>query len=349
MTGTQRMIVTAAGILALFAAVLTAGAQQAPGGKSATPAAKVGDEVIILEEVEQAVSAELATIEEQRFALLDEKLEQLIGDRLLAQEAKKRGMSVEQLLKAEVNAKVPEVMDTEVTTFISQNKAQLPPLGDAELKLKVRDYLRGGRVGERRTAFVESLRAQSAVAVYLEAPASARVVVSGDKGFTRGAKDASVTIVEFSDYQCPYCKAVTPTVKQLLEKYPGKVKWVFRDYPIPKLHPTAPKAHEAARCAAEQGKFWEYHDLLFEKSPRQAPDELKRYASDLRLEASAFNQCLDSGKHAAAVTSDMQEGARLGVKGTPTFFVNGRRVVGAQPLPNFRKIVDSELTKKAGQ
>jgi protein-disulfide isomerase len=184
------------------------------------------------------------------------------------------------------------------------------------------------------------------VTVYLEAPAGTRVAVSASKGFMRGAKEAPVTIVEFSDFQCPFCKNATATVKQVMDKYPGKVKWVFRDFPLPAIHPAAPKAHEAARCAAEQGKFWEYHDLLFDRSPKQNPDDLKQYAKDLKLDASTFGQCLDSGKQEAAVTKDVEEGSRLGVTGTPTFFINGRQLVGAQPLTAFQKIIDGELAKK---
>lgn len=341
-----RRLLTATAILPLLLAVPAAGAQPAAPAEKATPAATVGDEVITLQEVEQAVQPQLTKIEEQRYALLDEELEQLIGNRLLAQEAKKRGMPVEQLLKTEVYAKTPEVTDAEVSTFITQNRARLPEGDAADLKLKVWDYLRNQKVNERRQAYVQSLRAQGKVTVYLEAPAAARVAVSGSTGFVRGAREAPVTIVEFSDFQCPFCKSVTATVKQVVERYPGKVKWVFRDFPIPSLHPAAPKAHEAARCAAEQGKFWEYHDLLFEKSPREAPDDLKQYAKDLKLDTASFAQCLDSGKHEAAVNRDVQEGMRLGVTGTPTFFINGRELVGAQPLTAFQKIIDSELARK---
>ena len=338
----------AAATLAVFLGVHASGAQQAPGAKS-TSAAKVEDEVITLEEVEQGLRAQLAKIEEQRHALLEERLDQLIGDRLLVQEAKKRGMPLDQLLKAEVYAKAPDVSDAEVTNFITQNRARLPQGDEAELKLKVSDYLRGQKVNERRHAFIQSLRAQSKVAVYLDAPAAARLSVSADRGFVRGAREAPVTIVEFSDFQCPFCKNGTETVRQVLEKYPGKVKLVFRDFPIPNLHPAAPKAHEAARCAADQGKFWEYHDLLFEKSPRQAPEDLKQYATDLELDPSPFAQCLDSGKHQAEVNRDVEEGARLGVTATPTFFINGRQLVGAQPVTAFQKLIDSELAGKASR
>jgi len=348
MRGRSRTVLTAAAILPFFLGVHGAAAQPAPGTKSATPAAKVGDEVITLEEVEQAVRPQLAKIEEQRYALLDGELEQRIGNRLLTQEAKKRGMPLEQLLKTEVYAKTPEVTDAEVSSFITGNRGRFLQGDAAEVKLKVWDYLRSQKVNERRQAYIQSLRAQGKVTVYLEAPAAARVAVSASAGFARGAKEAPVTIVEFSDFQCPFCKNATATVKQVVERYQGKVKWLFRDFPIPSLHPLAPKAHEAARCAAEQGKFWEYHDLLFEKSPRQAPGDLKQYAKDLKLDSATFAQCLDSGKQEAAVNRDVQDGARLGVTGTPTFFINGRQLVGAQPFTAFQKIIDGELARKPG-
>jgi len=324
-------------------------AQGKDPAKSPAPAARVGDEVITLEEVEQAVKPQLAKLEEQRYEILDQRLDQLIGERLLAQEAKRRSISVEELLKTEVFAKAPDVPDSEVTAFINQNRGRLPKMDDKELRLKVWDHLRSQKVNEQRQSYVQGLRGQSKVTVLLQEPTSARYDVSGDRGFSRGAKDAPVTIVEFSDFQCPFCKTANTTVKQVLDKYPGKVRLVFRDYPLASLHPQAPKAHEAARCAADQAKFWEYHDVLFEQSPKLSVPELKRYAQDLKLDATAFDQCLDSGKHTAEVDKDFQEGAGLGLTGTPSFFINGKQVVGAQPLATFQRIVDGELAKVAAK
>jgi protein-disulfide isomerase len=319
---------------------------QAPAAPARTPAAKVGDEVIDLSEVEKPLKARLAQIEQQRFELLRQHLDQLVAERLLAQEAKRRNISVDELLKQEVAAKTPEVSEDEVTEFMTQNRARLPRGDEAELKRKVTDYLRAQAAGEQRQAFVDLLRTKTPVTVYLEEPASSRVPVRSDVGFVRGPADAPVVIVEFSDFQCPYCKNVVATVKQVLEKYPGKVKWIFRDFPLAQLHPDAPKAHEAARCAGAQGKFWEYHDVLFEKAPRLRPADLKQYADDLKLDAAAFGQCLDSGRFAPAVASDLAEGNDLGISGTPTFYVNGRTLVGAQPYSAFQQAIESELTKK---
>src|SRR6185503_11975213 len=196
------------------------------------PAARVGDEVITLEELEQAVKPQLAKLEEQRYEILDQRLDQLIGERLLAQEAKRRNVSVEDLLKTEVFAKAPDVPDSEVTGFINQNRARLPKMDDKELRLKVWDHLRSQKVNEQRQSYVQGLRGQSKVTVLLQEPTSARYDVSGDRGFAQGPKDAPVTIVEFSDFQCPFCKTATATIKQVLDKYPDKVRLVFRDYPL---------------------------------------------------------------------------------------------------------------------
>jgi protein-disulfide isomerase len=333
-------------MLALGGEVGRAGAQQPVAAKPSAPAARVGDEVITLEEVERGVQPQLAKLAEQRYEVLEQKLDQLIAERLLSQEAKRRNISVEELLKADVYAKAAEVPESDVTAFINQNKARLPKMDDQELRLKVWDYLRQQKVNEQRQTYVQGLRDRGKVTVLLEEPAAARVAVSADRGFARGPKDAPVTIIEFSDFQCPFCKNATTTVKQVLDKYPDKVRLVFRDYPLASIHPLAPKAHEAARCAADQGKFWEYHDVLFERSPKLSPQELKQYAQDLKLDEAAFAQCLDSGKYTAEVEKDTQEGMGLGLTGTPSFYINGRQLVGAQPITAFQKIIDAELAKK---
>ena len=328
-----------------FLAAVLAVSHGADAQTATKRAATVGDETITLEEVEAGARAQLAKIEEQRYAILEQQLDQLIGDRLLAQEAKKRGISVDDLLKAEVYSKAPEVPDAEIAAFIEQNKSRMPQGDPSELRFRVWDYLRSQKVAQQRQAYVAGLRARAKVTTYLEEPQTARVAMKDARGFVRGTKDAPVTIVEFSDFQCPFCKNATATLKQLLDRYPGKVKWVFRDYPLVSIHPAAPKAHEAARCAAEQNKFWEYHDVLFERSPRLAPTDLKEYAKELKLEPTAFARCLDSGKYTAEVNRDVQEGTSLGITGTPTFYINGRQLVGAQPLSAFQRVIEAELAK----
>lgn len=162
----------------------------------------------------------------------------------------------------------------------------------------------------------------------------------------RGSANAKVTIVEYSDFQCPFCKRAYPTVQQVMKDYDGKVKFYYKAFPL-SFHQNAEKSAEAYYCALEQGKQWEYHDKLFENSQADgtglnAPD-LKKYAADLGLDTTKFNDCLDSGRMAAKVSADAAEGSQNGVSGTPTFFINGESLVGAQPYPAFKSLIDSKL------
>ncbi|MGE5851144.1 MAG: DsbA family protein, partial [Candidatus Methylomirabilota bacterium] len=183
------------------------------------------------------------------------------------------------------------------------------------------------------------------VLVRLHPPPLVRVEVSIDGAPIRGAPNAPVTLVEFSDFHCPFCKQVQPTLAQLLARYPGKVRLVYRDFPIDSLHPQARRAAEAARCAQDQGKFWEYHDLLFAEAPKATTEDLSRFAQQVGLDLAKFESCLSGGFHRAAVQRDIDDGSRAGVNGTPAFFINGRPLSGAQPLEAFVQLIEEELAR----
>jgi protein-disulfide isomerase len=175
-------------------------------------------------------------------------------------------------------------------------------------------------------------------------PTQQRVEVSVDDDPFKGEENAPVTIIEFSDYQCPFCKKVEPTINQIIETYGDKIRFVYRDFPLG-FHKYAQKAAEAAECADEQGKFWEYHDKLFENQQAINIENMKQWAKDLNLDSSKFDECLDSGKYASEVQKDFEDGQAIGVSGTPTFFINGQRLVGAQPFSAFKAVIDDELGK----
>ena len=312
-------------------------------------AATISDDVISMAELEQSAATELAGLEQQRHRLLDQKLAQLIADRLLAREAKKRGVTVDALLREEVSAKVPPVAEADVAAFMAQNRGRMPRGNEAQLKARVADFLQRQQVNQRREAYVASLRAQTPVQVHLKAPEPIRVQIDPSQGYARGPREAPVNIVEFSDFRCPFCKEVVVTLKQLAAQYPDRVRWVFRDFPIPSLHPDAPLAHEAARCAGEQGKFWPYHDVLFERATDVSPTALKQYAAEMGADRAAFDQCLDSHKYQAAVNADIEAGSKVGVTGTPTFFINGEVLVGNQSLGDFQRIIERELARTAAK
>ena len=163
---------------------------------------------------------------------------------------------------------------------------------------------------------------------------------------SKGPEDAPVTLVEFTDYQCPFCEShFRETSPQLLARYEGRLKYVVLNFPVDDIHPQARKAAEAAECAYEQRKFWEYHDLLFQDQQSLGVDNLKQYAVVLGLDKNDFDTCLDSGSTAERVVRDVRVGLTAGVRGTPTFFINGRMLEGSQPLRSFEAIIDSVLPR----
>jgi len=173
----------------------------------------------------------------------------------------------------------------------------------------------------------------------------------------KGSANAKVTIVEFSDFQCPFCRSFyVGTYGQLVKDYvdSGKVKIYFKYFPLSSIHPAAEKSAEAAACANDQGKFWEMHDKIFNEQQKLNPDgntatygpeQLKQWAKDIGLDTAKFNQCLDSNAKAQIVQDDFNQGVSVGVSGTPTFYVDGQQLVGAQPFASFKQLIDSELAK----
>jgi protein-disulfide isomerase len=329
----------------IFAFTLNGSSFGADAGKN-EPLADVNGEVITAKDLEGALGAKLSKLEEQIYDLKRQELDSLITQKLFAQEAAKRKISVAALLDAEVTAKVPLLTETEIDAFYQANKARIRG-DDAETRQKIRALLQQQKLTAQRALFVESLRSQGKVVVRLQPPPAIRVEVSTDGAPLRGAANAPVTVVEFSDFECPFCKQTQPTLKQLLERYPGKVRLAYRDFPLDSIHPQARPAAEAARCAQDQGKFWEYHDVLFTQSPQFAPEDLRRYAGQVGLDVTKFDSCLAAGVHKAAVQRDLDEGSRLGITGTPAFFINGRALSGAQPLEAFARVIEEELVRVA--
>lgn len=322
-----------------------AGSAMAQTPVKGDPLAEVDGVAITSEEVEKALATQLTQLEEQIYNLRRQRVEALINEKLLAKEAKKRGISVPALLDAEVTSKVGLVTEQEIENFYQANKAQIK--GEEEkVREQIRSHLQNQKLQTRREAFLQSLRSQAKVVVNLKPPPVFRADVKVDGAPFKGAAKAPVTIVEFADFHCPFCKQVLPTLTQLLSRYSEKVKVVFKDYPIDSLHPAARKGHEAARCANDQGKFWAYHDKLYENAPKASPEQLKAYAKEVGLDLAAFDQCFSSGKYQAAVQKDVEEGTRAGVTGTPAFFINGRLVSGAQPLERFAQIIEDELARR---
>ena len=316
----------------------------ATAGAPATSAvvAQVDGEAITAEQLDKALGPSLDKLEQQIYEMRRQQLDELIAQKLVTKEAARRGMSVDALMDAEVTAKITPVADAEVDKFYEANRARLPQQPD--IKQQIRRYLENQRGGERRDAYVDELRARAKVAVALTPPPVTRVTVNIEGAPSKGPENAPVTIVEFSDFHCPFCRRVQPTLEQLLAKYPGKIRLVYKDLPLDSLHPQARVAAEAAQCAHEQGKFWAYHDRLYERGTDTAAATLTAVATEAGLDVAAFGQCLESGRQKATVQRSLDEGESFGATGTPTFFINGRMMSGALPLETFTRVIDEELS-----
>jgi len=334
-------------MIALWISILLLGLGISSAADAASePLAEVDGVAITADEVEKPLVSQLSKLEEQIYNLKLQRLDALINEKLLATESAKRKLTVPALLDAEVTAKVGLVTEQEIEKFYQDNKAQIKG-EQAQLREQIRAFLQNQKLAAKREEFLKSLRAQAKVVVNLKAPPIQRIEVSVQGAPFKGGEKAAVTIVEFSDFHCPFCRQVISTLAKLESQYGEKIKLVFRDFPIENLHPGATKAHEAARCATEQGKFWPYHDKLFASAPSSNPDVFKGIAKEVGLDAVTFETCLGSGKYQAAIKQDIDEGNRVGVGGTPAFFVNGRLITGAQPFEAFARVIDDELSLTA--
>ena len=300
--------------------------------------ATVQDQPIAAADLTAAVKGELLRLDMQRYQVLKSGLDQLIAEKLTRLEAEKRQQSPEQLLQEEVTAKVPPVTPEQVKAFYESNKQRIKQPLD-KIQPRIEAYLNRQERDKRRDEFMRELRQRYKVNIALNPP---QVDVSADDDPVLGAATAPVTIIEFSDFQCPYCRRVQPALKKLLAEYEGKVKLVFRDFPLRSIHPEAQKAAEAAQCANDQQQFWAYHDKLFEQTSLKDAD-LKKYAEELKLDTAQFSTCLDSGKYAQEVNADMQDAQKAGVNSTPSFFINGQPLSGAASFERFQELVDEAL------
>lgn len=335
--------------LTICSVILLAACSNSSAQQPSSEAARVGDRVITVQQVDDAWrAADAAKFAEARQTLYDGRkatIDRLVAGVLLEQAAAAKQTTVEKLLAEEVTKRRTPVTPAEVETFFRQNQSQMQGQPLDRMRDVITRFLEDRREDEARDAYVAELKkAGPAVRVSLDPPRMSVNVAANDP--VRGAKAATVTLVEFSDYECPYCARVTPTLKRLRDTYGDRIRIVWKDFPLTNIHPQAAKAGEAAHCAAEQGKYWEFHDRLFENQSALQPDALKKHAAALGLDEKVFVACLDSSRHAARIQQGIKEGQALGVSSTPTIFVNGRMVTGAHPYETFAAVIDDELARQ---
>jgi protein-disulfide isomerase len=333
-------------LLVAFVACRPSPAADAPR-PAATPApsgvvAEVEGTPITAADLDERVGNRLVRLRQEEYEIRSQTLDEIVYDRLLEKEAKKRGVSVKDLVQDEVDRQIPEPDPKMVEAIYTQNQGRFAGKSRDTVFDEIRSALKNQARQQRQVAFARSLREKAAVKIALEPPRATVPVPASAP--TLGPDGAPVTIVQFVDYQCPYCHRAQSTIDQILSRYPGKVQLVHRDFPL-EGHPQAMPAARASRCAGEQGKFWDYHrSLMSVKGPMDDAD-LKSRAAGLKLDPSAFSSCLASDRFDATIRAAFEEGMRAGVNSTPSYFVNGRMMTGALPFDDFREVVDSELER----
>jgi protein-disulfide isomerase len=305
-------------------------------------AAQIGDIKISEKELMAGLESDLYDIEKKKFDLKFNKLNSLILEKLMEKDPNKKGLSNDEYMDKFIVSKI-KITEGEVTRFIKEKnipKEQINP----QIKERIKQYLMVEKKKGALDKWLATKTAKTPINVFFEQPRRPTYDVKiGDAPFF-GGENAKVEVVEFSDFQCPFCSKAAGILKDLKKKYGKKIKIAFKQYPLP-FHSQAKTAAIAALCANEQKTdyFWKLHDAMFADQSKLSVEALKATAQKIGLDSKKFDSCLDSKKFLAKVESDIKEGQAIGVKSTPTFFVNGQQIQGAQPISVFSEIIDAEL------
>ena len=313
------------------------------GPASSAAAATLDGRTITVGELDHYIREQLfsqATSERNPAKLYEVRsstLKIMIGELILENAAAAADLSTEDFLKQQAEAK-GEVSEDEIAAFYDEN---INRMGERDLD-QMRDDISAHLTQQRVVAIVADLREQAATEICLE-PARLEVEAIGH---SRGPDDAVVTIVEFSDFHCPYCGRVVPTIDEVLAKYPTQVRFVFRNLPL-SMHPRAQAAAEAAACAGNQESFWDYHDLIFADRKADSDEDFERHASELGLDMQAFRQCVQNRETQQIVDADFATAGRLRISSTPSFVINGIPLSGARSLEAFSEVIDAEIARNS--
>lgn len=305
-------------------------------------AAKAGDITISDQELMNGLESELYEAEVKKFEIKFNKLQGLLMEKLIKMDSKSKGLTNDQYLDKYITSSI-KISKKEVNAFIKEKNIPKQHIND-DLKKKIIRYLKEGKKKEAIDSWIAKKTKGSKIEVFFKKPQRPTFDIKGGDSPFIGGKNAKVEIIEFSDFQCPFCSRATKILDDLKSKYGKKIKVVFKQYPLP-FHNQAKGAALASLCAHDQGKFWQMHDAMFKNQSKLSSKDLKMTAKNLGLDTKKFSNCLDSKKHMKIIERDMEYGSKNGVKSTPTFFVNGKLVAGAQPLEIFSEIIDEELKK----
>ncbi len=322
-------------------------AADAPGADDSGIAATVGDEVITNQRLDVLLGARLLETRKGIYRMKREKLDQLIIEMILDKEAKQQGKTLADLLDQIAPAGTAQVEESEIDKYMQDNQQQLQQYKGAlpDLRQRIRTFLEQQKKAQVIKDYAHALDSKYGVRILVPEPYSPRITIDTQGAPTLGPPDAPVTIVEFSDYECPACRSIHEVVKQVRAAYGDRVRWIFKDYPL-RRHKDAFKAAEASHCAQEQGKFWQYQESLF-TTPDLSPPNLVSNAVQLEMSPEKFSQCLQGSKYKALVEKNLTDAVQAGVDRTPSFFINGTLTAGGPSLDNFKSMIDEEL-KRAG-
>lgn len=313
------------------------------GAQDGTPLATVDGQVISSNEVEDRVSGPLRELDAKIYRLKEKELNELINDRILEREAQTHHLTVEQLIDDKVNSKLNPPTSKEIESYYFRVRDRVNQPLEA-VRSQIASFLLESRRRQGYEEYVSALRAKTHVVIFLGPP---RAAVSVDPLRVRGAATAPITIVEFADYECPYCASAEGTLQAILAKYPNQVRLAYRDFPL-EFHTHALSLAEASRCAGAQGKYWQYHDYVFAHQSQVKDDDLAKLPSQLGIDAQMFQRCMSQHTFADEVKHDLDDGQKLDIEGTPAFFINGIALSGAVPLANFSREIDLELQRLRG-
>jgi protein-disulfide isomerase len=336
----------AAGLLALTAC--STSAQSARQPLPTDVVAMVGSRSITLADVDAKALQQPASnfgaskLVQALYQARRSAIDDLVADALIDAAAKSKGVDRSALVEREITAKIVPVSEADIASWYEANRGRVQGASLDQVRQPIRSYLTQDRM---QTVRAQYLKASTPVRITLEPPRQQFAAGSLTNSPSKGPANAPIEMIEFSDFQCPFCLRANPTVTQVLNTYGDRIHFVYRHYPLPG-HPNARPAAEAAACAGEQGKFWPYHDRLFADQTKLTDADLKKTAADLGLDAAKFGACVDSHKYKSAIDADVAAGQDVGVDGTPAFFVNGRLLSGAQPFELFKKLIDEELESK---
>jgi protein-disulfide isomerase len=350
MSGRSRIIIIVCALIACSPPPWipsTLGAQSAASTSVTGIVARVDDIVIVGDELDRWWQAHdpvaFARIRRELFDGRKRAVDALLDERVLESEAQKRNVTVQQLLAAEVPKRITPPTDAAIKELFDQSQPAAASF--EEVKSIIADYLAKQAAERARETYVQELRGSRAARTTIALVDPVADVKATAATRTRGGADASVEIVEFADFQCPFCGQLEPVMKRVIAGFGDRVRFVWKDFPLSSIHEHAEAAAVAARCAGEQGAFWQYHDLLFDNQESLSSDQLRQYARDVALDSTQFDRCVADPAATLGIRADVEEGTLRGVEGTPTVFINGETLSGALEYEAYETVIVRELAR----